>query len=596
MGAEDNDLVQVPQDLTLINDEELAAFTTQVQTEVQRLRALEGDITAETVEYAIRLGSDHDRLVAERNARDVRARNSAQADQQRFSKQLELVAGNVLGESGEPGSGGGNGGGASAAVDIAAVAEASARGATAALVAALGERAGGTDLQDRVKRAASLADTRRHAPTVRPPAGPAAQQVVTASVDIPGVATGAQLNFDQVVDAFQKRARSLPVAQSGRPDGGPRVVTLRNQYDHVVDDRTGPGQMQELIEHVTRRELQDALVAGGGWCAPSEIRYDFFNVACVDGMIDLPTFGVSRGGIRYPVSPSLADANLGGVTATFANTTNPWLWTETDDALTVTGSTNKPCVRVPCPTFDERRLECYGICLTAGNLTDDAYPEATANYLRLLLAAHQHAMNGRIIATMVSLSSAAVTGGGFAEGLTSTFHAAYNQILSGAALAAVDYRTRYGMCDTDVLEVVLPSWVRDVLRADLAWRQGVDLLSVTDAQINGYFADRNLRPQWVGDWQVRASGLPGNSTAITDWPTAATIMVYAAGTFLLGNGLTLDLGVVRDSTLNAENDHTAAWSEECHLVAKVGHESRQYTITWAVNGAPTLGTALAHQM
>jgi hypothetical protein len=596
MGAEDNDLVQVPQDLTLINDEELAAFTAQVQTEVQRLQELEGDITADTVEYAIRLGSDHDRLVAEKNARDVRAKNSAQADQQRFSKQLELVGRNVLGAKDDDGGSGGGADGTGATVDVGAVAEAAARGATAALVAAFGERTTGADLQERVKRAASLADTRRHAPAVRPPAGPAATQVVTASVDIPGIATGATLNFDQVVDAFQKRARSLPVGSSGNVDGGPTVVTLRNSFDHVVDDRSSPSQVQELIDHVTRPELADALVAGGGWCAPSEIRYDFFNIACTDGMVDLPTFGVSRGGIRYPVSPSLADANLGGVTATFANTTNPWLWTETDDALTVTGSTNKPCVRVPCPTFDERRLECYGICLTAGNLTDDAYPEATANYLRLLLAAHQHAMNGRIIATMVSLSSAAVTGGGYAEGLTSQFHAAYNQILGGAALAAVDYRYRYGMCDTDVLEVVLPGWVRDVLRADLAWRQGVDLLSVTDAQINSYFSDRNLRPQWVGDWQVRATGLPGASTALTDWPTAATIMVYAAGTFLLGNGLTLDLGVVRDSTLNAENDHTAAWSEECHLVAKVGHESRQYTITWAINGAPTLGTALAHQM
>ena len=61
-------------------------------------------------------------------------------------------------------------------------------------------------------------------------------------------------------------------------------------------------------------------------------------------------------------------------------------------------------------------------------------------------------------------------------------------------------------------------------------------------------------------------------------------MVYAAGTFMRGNGLTLDLGVVRDSTLNETNDHTAGWTEECFLVAMVGHESRQYTISFAVNG------------
>jgi hypothetical protein len=591
MGAEDNDLVQVPQDLTLINDTELTDFTTRVVAEIERLHATEGDISPEMVEYAIRLGSDHDRLVAERSVRETRAANERHATQQRYVDQLDLVHRTVTGEV--VAQSGGSSDGGTSQIDTEAIAAAAARGATTALVTMLGDR-GGSDLQSRA-RAASLADTRRHAPEVRPPAA-VAQQVVTASVDIPGVATGSELNFEQVVDAYQKRARSLPVSSSGNVDGGPRVVTLRNGYDHVVDDRSSPGQVNELIEHLTRRELQEALVAGGGWCAPSEIRYDFFNVACVDGIIDLPTFGVSRGGIRYPTSPSLADANLGGVTATFANTTNPWLWTEADDIATVTGGTNKPCVRVPCPSFNERRLECYGICLTAGNLTDDAYPEATGNFLRLLLAAHQHAMNGRILATMVGLSSAAVTTGGFNKGLTATFRAAYNQILGGAALAAVDYRARYGMCDDDVLEVVIPSWVRDVIRADLAWRQGVELLSVTNGQINTFFTDRNLRPQWVGDWQVRAAGLPGNATAITDWPTSATVMVYAAGTFLLGNGLTLDLGVVRDSTLNAENDHTAAWSEECHLVAMVGHESRQYTITWAVNGAPTAATALGHQM
>lgn len=590
MGAEDNDLVQVPQDLTLMSNEELADFTARVRVEIERLHTLEGDITADTVEYAIRLGSDHDRLVAEQHARDVRARNEQQATQQRYSEQLGLVYNNVTGNGGEGSTTSADGGGATQ-VDTEAIAAAAARGATAALVAALGDRGSVQTLEERVRRAASLADTRRHAPAVRPPST-SARQVVTASVDIPGVATGAELNFDQVVDAFQRRARSLPVASSGAVDGGPRVVTLRNSYEHVVDDRSSPGQVNELIEHVTRSELRDSLVAGGGWCAPSEIRYDFFNVACVDGLVDLPTVGISRGGIRFPTSPSLADANLGGITATFTNATNPWLWTESDDIAAVTGSPSKPCVRVPCPSFNEVRLECYGICLTAGNLTDDAYPEATANYLRLLLAAHQHAMNGRIIATMASLSTAAVTGGGFAQGLTSTFHSAYNQILGGAALAAVDYRHRYGMCDTDVLEVVLPSWVKDVLRADLAWRQGVDLLSVTDQQINSYFADRSLRPQWVGDWQVRSSGKPGASSALTAWPTSADIMVYAAGTFVLGNGLTLDLGVVRDSVLNESNDHTAAWSEECHLVAMVGHESRRYTLTWAVNGAGSALTAL----
>jgi hypothetical protein len=68
------------------------------------------------------------------------------------------------------------------------------------------------------------------------------------------------------------------------------------------------------------------------------------------------------------------------------------------------------------------------------------------------------------------------------------------------------------------------------------------------------------------------------------WPDQVDYMLYAPGTFVRGNGLTLDLGVVRDSVLNSENDHTAAWSEECHLVARVGPESRVYRTEISVRG------------
>ena len=168
----------------------------------------------------------------------------------------------------------------------------------------------------------------------------------------------------------------------------------------------------------------DALIAGGGWCAPSAIRYEFFNVADVDGLVDLPTVGISRGGLKFPVSPTIADAfktdagatiGLAPFGATFSSGSDPWLWSETDDIASVTGTTpTKKTLRVACPSFSEARLECYGITLTAGNLTDDAYPEATAHTLRLLLTAWQHAQNARIISQMVTLSSTAIaiTGSG----------------------------------------------------------------------------------------------------------------------------------------------------------------------------------------
>jgi hypothetical protein len=107
------------------------------------------------------------------------------------------------------------------------------------------------------------------------------------------------------------------------------------------------------------------------------------------------------------------------------------------------------------------------------------------------------------------------------------------------------------------------------------------------------FSVRDVRVQFVDDWQVRGAGTStslGSATTQSAWPLSVDFLIYSAGTFILGNGMTLDLGMVRDSVLNAENDHTAAFFEEAHLVARVGHESRQYRVQISVNGNTGLNT------
>lgn len=579
MAGKPEELVNVPQDLSLVNDTDLASLETQVVAEFTRIDELE-EVTPESVQYGVRLADDLDRIRAELTTRAVRAEQMAATEQAKLIEQRATLQQRVHGKNteGAPAVVAS----ASGTVDVDAIVTAATRGATAAMMQILGDRAAGRGLTQVTQRAsASLADARRYAP----PAGnaPKGRLAVTASVDIPGVDRSKGVNgIDDLVEIFSRKARSMPITQ-GNPNQQ-LVATIRNDYEHTIDDRTNLGQVAELFKHLTSDDKKQALVAAGGWCAPSEIRYDFFNIACEDGLIDLPTFGVSRGGIRFPTSPSLADVfssvAFGGFSTGFSVTSNPWLWTEASDIAAVTGSPTKPCVRVPCAGFNEERLECYGVCLTAGNLTDDAYPENTANFLRLLMSAHAHAMNGRFIQHMVSRSTAAVNTGSFAV----TGQPVYQQVFGGISLAATDYRARYGMCSDDILEAVIPYWVEAEIRADLAWRNGIEPNQVTRAEIEGDFNAIGVRVQWVNDWQVRGAGQFGNATALTSWPTSATIMLYAAGTFILGNGLSLDLGVVRDSVLNATNDHTAAWTEECHLIARVGHESRQYTINFAVNG------------
>lgn len=583
MGNKDK--VQLPADLTAVSADELTAFERKL---VARFDALnDGDASPEALTEMAEIAESIETV---RGQLTERANATVEANRQRD----ELKA-RIHGQDGDKSDDDTDGDdedkddadadkqpaevktleqpAAPAPVDVEAIAAAAARGAAAAF-ASIGDRSG-TNPGDLA--VASLRDSQRAAP----PTGvrPAGRQVVTAGADIRGIARGSEFdNLGNVVDAFHQRARQLGVSRSGSVEG-PLVASLRNSFEHTVDERSPASAVQEIIEDATSRPKQQALLAAGGWCAPSEIRYDFFNVAGSDGVIDLPTVGINRGGLRWPTSPSLADVFSG----TFSNATNPWLWTEADDIAAITGSPTKPCVRVPCPAFNEARLEAYGICLTAGNLADDAYPEATANYLKLLLAAHEHAMNQRYIQTMVSLSSAAVTGGGFATSGAGTAA----PLLGALELTSIDYRTRYGMASSDVLEAVLPAWMEGPIRADLAKRTGVDpneAFRITRADIDAWFAVRRVRVQFVQDWQVRTATTPGSATALTNWPTTVQFMLYAAGTFLRGNGLQLDLGVVRDSVLNATNDHTAAWSEEAHLIARVGNESRLYTLNFCTDG------------
>jgi hypothetical protein len=574
MSGKPEELVNVPQDLTLITDDsELSALQVQVVAEFDRVQGLDS-VTPESLQYALKLTEGLDRIRAELAVRESRAETLANIEKTKMLAQADTLAARVHGSKNADGTPVE----AAKPIDADSIAAAASRGTTQALIQVMGERLGGRGNLVAAGRGGQLGDTQKFAPPGNKPQR--AKLAITASVDIPGVARGDSVNnIDGLVDVFTRKAKSMPI-QTGNQQ---LVASIRNEFENTVDDRTNPGQIGELFRHLTSDDKKDALVAAGGWCAPSEVRYDFFNIACEAGLVDLPTFGVSRGGIRFPVSPSLADVfggAFGGFSTGFSVTSNPWLWTEDSDIAAVTGSPEKPCIRVPCPSFSEQRLECYGVCLTAGNLTDDAYPEATSNFLRLLMASHAHAMNGRFLQIMAANSTAAVATGSYAV----TGQPVYQQVFGGIALGATDYRARYGMCSEDILEAIVPYWVRDEIRADLAWRTGVMPEQVTNAEIDAHFNVINVRVQWVNDFQVRGAGQFGNATAMTAWPTTATIMIYAAGTFILGNGLSLDLGVVRDSVLNETNDHTAAWSEECHLIAKVGHESRRYTITFAVNG------------
>jgi hypothetical protein len=332
----------------------------------------------------------------------------------------------------------------------------------------------------------------------------------------------------------------VPVASIQIPNENKLGADLSYNMD-VLDRVTDPAQS----------------LTAAGWCAPSNNLYTLFGIESGDGLIDLPTVQITRGGLNVP--------NFIGITAA---DNALWNWTEADQD---DAEATKPCLYIPCPSFTDYRLAAEGLCLTNGNLTDRAFPELTARFVGLAINAHLHRLSGVIIQEIVD-SATAVS-------VAAVDSSAGGTILNAIDLQVADYRSQYRMAVNSVLEAVFPLWTKELIRADFAMRNAAGYSNVTDADIDAHFAARKVRVQFVHDYQPMYVSSPRLS-----FPASLQFLLYPAGGYVRGDGGTIDLGVVRDSVLNATNDYTAAWTEQLYLVAQLGPDARKVTVGYDVNG------------
>lgn len=387
---------------------------------------------------------------------------------------------------------------------------------------------------------------------------------IIAAADVPRHATGSALEgLEGVTKAFNERLKTLPKQPMGGP--GKRVFNRygvatfsRRNFDGLVD--TNPdfgGDAMKLLREASResRLPNGSLTAAGGWCAPSETIYDLCALESTDGLVDLPEVNITRGGIRFTQGPDFSEifSSVG-----FCQT----------EAEAEAGET-KPCFDVPCPDFEEERLDACGLCIRAGILTNVGYPELVERWISGSMIAHQHRMSAKVINEIEAALGAPVlfSGAGGAAGIISNVEAVIN-----------GQREAFRMPMGATLEVLAPFWLRSVIRADLAFRNGVDLINVTDAQIDAYFAVRGARIQWLYNWQ----GL-GNRCA-EGYPETVELLIYPAGTFVKGVEDVIQLDAVYDSAGLQTNTYTALFFEEGILVAKVCHGGCRVSMPVCISG------------
>lgn len=442
--------------------------------------------------------------------------------------------------------------------------------------------AGATDIADATAEAEIKEEAKVDTPSVpedrQPLATPvAASNVVIAAADVPDVSAGQPFTGrDQFINAMVDKIGALRDAE-GR---GEHVRVASVKAPAVEDSRTllaGDvlGNQAKIAEALGRNPAETkALVASGGYCAPLESRYDVFGVGSTNRPLKgaLPGFRAQRGGIRWITPPSLA-----GVTGSAG------VWTAATDA-TPGGSTKNKLI-VACGAEQTVAISAITLEMQFGNFMARAYPEMVARNTDLGMIAQARLAEQTLFASMATLSTA-VTSATPQLGTARDF-------LWQLARAATAYRTRHRMDPDAQLDAIVPAWVRDAMREDVAWSLSPttdNVLAESDQAIQSWISERNIDVTWYMD--DASFALVQSAGALADFPTSFVWELFAPGTFLFLDGGTLDIGVVRDSTLVGTNDYIQ-FTENFEGVAKVGLEALKVTSTTHARGGTSQSIAIA---
>jgi hypothetical protein len=345
----------------------------------------------------------------------------------------------------------------------------------------------------------------------------------------------------------------------------------RNFDEKAVVNSEDPSDAMDFVTN-EKNLPGGSLVASGGWCAPSETLYDLVDISEAADLISIPEMQINRGGIRHSLGPDYR--------AVYNNT--GFCYTEAQDLAgdyNGAGGGSKPCTVVPCPDFTETRLGYCGVCISAGLLQQRGYPEAIEDYINKTLNAHAHRVSAAVINSMVAQSGTLIQFPSLQAG-------AVAPLLTAIDLQATHMRAVNRMERNASIEVVLPTWTDVLVRADLARRLGVDLLSVPEQRINAWFAERQVNPQYVVDWQDISTTAASGFVAA---PTGVDFLMYPAGTFIKGSTDSITLENIYDSVLLGRTNYTALFTEDPYLVARRNHDARRVRVPVTPDGATHVG-------
>lgn len=375
----------------------------------------------------------------------------------------------------------------------------------------------------------------------------------TAAGDVAGVTAGGEFPTLESVDAalIQRHA-----AFAGSRQGISEQVTVARFHGDYASDRKVDGSMSaaEITSRfaaVDASITQEAIVASGGLCAPTEAYYELDNVTQAARPVrdSLVRFDAGRGGIRYQPSPKLSDIGTTG------GSPNQAIGVVTEDQDT-SGAT-KVYQTVTCGQEQEVVVQAITNILKFGNWSARTFPEKTTVITALAAAAHARVAEIQLL-TQIGAASVAVS--------TAQQLGAGRDLINLATQAATTFRSQHRMAPGAPIRVIFPEWVVGLVQVDFTSALNADpsWLEYQRSDIERILATRGINITWAQDGITGQVLKAQGSASILDWPHNVVWYMFNEGAFKFLDGGTLDLGVVRDSTLNASNDFqlfTETWEK-----------------------------------
>lgn len=399
-----------------------------------------------------------------------------------------------------------------------------------------------------------------------------------ASGEVPGIAPGHQFgDTTEVFAALAAKQQALGNSQSEEK----HYVASFNYQDAFGDRRVDDSMSADAITEVFLRageERKEALVAAGGIQGPPEPRYD----QVVYGQTDRPVWdaqagvNAARGTIIYTPAPTLDDIivdDTGGAIDTITNT---------DDI----NDTSKTVQTITGGTPVQVTVRATTIRLKNGNAFDRFYPERGRAFAHLAQVAWARHADMLLLQDMKTLSVK------YTDAIAEL--GAYRDLraqVEGLVAEVRDHLRDYSV----PIHAVFPAFLPDMLAIDMTRQQpGDHSFDIAVAQMKADIASWGITPHWAKD-SIRGRLLstptqnPPGAPRTPKFDSDVEWCLYPEGTFLTLDGGTLDLGIVRDSTLNQTNKFETFF-EAWEAIARVGPYAYWVTSSLCPSGtsaAPT---------